>query len=325
MRWRKTGSSAARAAVDAGLRGQRAEPLEAVGDLGDRAEGEPGALVHQRRDRHRPAVADPADDVGVGDPRLLDEDLVELALAGDLDQRLGLDPVLLHVHQEVGEALVLGGVGVGAGDEHAPLGVLGEGGPDLLAGDDPFVAVLDRARLQRGEVGARLRLGEALAPDLLAGEDRLQVALLLRVGAVGDHHRAAHRQAEHVGRARRFQARRLADEDRLLDHRRAAAAVLLRPGDPGPAGGVHLQLPLAAEGHHLLQARFRLGARMVLFDPGADLVAELLLGGREGQVHRPRSIAADWPRSQGLTGCRRPRGRIPWPACSSSRRRLRCC
>ena len=114
------------AAVDAGLGGQRGEPLEAVGDLGDRAEGEPGALVHQRRDRHRPAVADAADDVGVGDPRLLDEDLVELALAGDLDQRPDLDALLLHVHQEVGEALVLGGVGVGAGDEHAPLRVLGE-------------------------------------------------------------------------------------------------------------------------------------------------------------------------------------------------------
>ncbi len=37
---------------------------------------------------------------------------------------------------------------------------------------DPLVAVLDRARLQRGEVGPGVGLGEALAPDLLAGEDR---------------------------------------------------------------------------------------------------------------------------------------------------------
>ena len=308
MRWRKTGSSAARAAVDAGLAGQLAQPLEAVGDLRDRAEGEPGALVHQRRDRHRPAVADAADDVGVGDPRLLDEDLVELALAGDLDQRLGLHPGLLHVHQEVGEALVLGGVGVGAGDEHAPLGVLGEGRPDLLPGDDPFVAVLDRLRLQRGEVGARLRLGEALAPDLLGGEDRLQVALLLLVGAVGDHDRAAHRQAEHVGRARRFLAGRLADEDRLLDQGRAAAAVLLRPGDPGPTGLVQLALPLAAEGHHLLEPGLGLGPGMVLFQPGPDLVAELPLGRREAQVHRSRETTG-WPASRlrsARSGCRCP-------------------
>ena len=39
---------------------------------------------------------------------LLDEELVELGLAGDLAQRAHLDRVLLHVHQEVGEALVLG-------------------------------------------------------------------------------------------------------------------------------------------------------------------------------------------------------------------------
>ena len=276
MRWRKYGSSAAVPPLTRVSAASSAEALEAVGDLRDRAEGEPGALVHQRRDRHRPAVADAADDVRVGDPRLLDEDLVELALAGDLDQRLGFDPLLLHVHQEVGEALVLGGVGVGAGDEHAPLGVLGEGRPDLLPGDDPFVAVLDRLRLQRGEVGARLGLGEALAPDLLGGEDRLQVALLLLVGAVGDDDRAAHRQAEHVGRAGRFLARRLADEDRLLDQRRAAAAVLLRPGDPGPAGLV--QLAAATRGGRPSPPRGRPPAR----GPGwfsssqvADLVAEL--------------------------------------------------
>ena len=210
---------------------------------------------------------------------------------------------------------MLGGVGVGAGDEHAPLRVLGEGRPDLLPGDHPFVAVLDRRRLQRGEVGARLGLGEPLAPDLLAGEDRLQVALLLLLGAVGDHHRPAHRQAEHVGRARRFQARRLADEDRLLDQGRAAAAVLLRPGDPGPAGLVHLALPLAPEGHHLLEARLRLGAGVVLLEPGANLVAELLLGRREASG--PSVAEHTWP-----TGQARPVSAAP-PAASFGRRWIR--
>ena len=164
------------------------------------------------------------------------------------------DPVLLHVHQEVGEALVLGGVGVGAGDEHAPLRELGEGRPDLLPGDDPFVAVLDRAGLQRGEVGAGLGLGEALAPDLLGGEDRLQVALLLLVGAVGDDHRAAHRQAEDVGRAaappgapprrRRSPARsasrrgrRTPSARRSRPSRPRAACAATRGGRPSPRRG----------------------------------------------------------------------------------------
>ena len=183
---------------------------------------------------------------------------------------------------------MLGGVGVGAGDEHAPLRELGEGRPDLLPGDDPFVAVLDRARLQRGEVGAGLGLGEALAPDLLGGEDRLQVALLLLVGAVGDDDRAAHRQAEDVGRARRLQARGLADEDRLLDHRRAAAAVLLRPGDPGPAGLVQLVLPLAAEGDHLVEAALGLG-------PGWFSSSQVRTSSRKASSvgDRVRSIAAE--------------------------------
>ena len=80
------------AAVEPRLGGQLGEPAEAVVDLDDRAEGEPGALVHQRRDRDLPAVADAADDVLVRDPRLLEEELVELALAGDLDQRAHLTP-----------------------------------------------------------------------------------------------------------------------------------------------------------------------------------------------------------------------------------------
>ena len=50
--------------------------------------------------------------------------------------------LLLHVHEEVGQALVLGRVLVGARDEHAPLRVVRERGPDLLAGDDPLAVRL---------------------------------------------------------------------------------------------------------------------------------------------------------------------------------------
>ena len=73
-----------------------------------------------------------ADDVLVGNARLLDEELVELRLIRDLVQRADLHLVLLHVHDEVGQALVLRRVRVGARHEHAPLGLVGEGGPDLL-------------------------------------------------------------------------------------------------------------------------------------------------------------------------------------------------
>ena len=148
-------------------RGLVEELVEQLAQADLEEERQAGALVHERRQRDLPAVADAADDVLVGDPRLLDEELVELGAAGDLAQRPDLDLVLLHVHEEVGQALVLGRLGVGARDEHAPLRVLRAGGPDLLPGDDPVVAVLDRARLQRREVRAGVGLGEALAPDLL--------------------------------------------------------------------------------------------------------------------------------------------------------------
>ena len=105
--------------------------------------------MHQRRDRDRPAVALSPDDVLVGDPRVLDEQLVELRLAGDLAQRAHLHGVLLHVHEEVGEALVLGRIGIGARHQHAPLRILGAARPHLLASDHPLVAALDGARLER--------------------------------------------------------------------------------------------------------------------------------------------------------------------------------
>ena len=62
---------------------------------------------------------------------------------------------------------MLGDVGVGAGEQHAEVGDLAAGRPDLLAVDDPLVAVLDRLGREAGEVGAGAGLAEQLAPGLL--------------------------------------------------------------------------------------------------------------------------------------------------------------
>jgi hypothetical protein len=245
---------------------------------------EPGALVHERRDRDHPAVALAADHVLVGHVGGLDEELVELGLARDLAQRAHVDLVLLHVQQEVGEPLVLGGLGVGAGDQHAPLGLVGEGGPDLLAADPPAAVVPGGPRLQRRQVGPRLGLREPLAPDLLGRQDRLQETLLLLLGPVRDHDRAAHHEAEHVRRSWSLRPRELGAEDRLLDQRGAPAPVLRRPRDARPAVGVQLALPLALELEHgLIAARRRPG--VIALEPGAKLVAKRLLLRTECQVH----------------------------------------
>ena len=93
-----------------------------------------------------------------------------------------VDAGLVHVDGEVGDALVLGHVGVGAGDEHAEVGDLAARGPHLLTVDDPLVAVAARPCVETGEVGAGAGLAEELAPRLLAGDDvaHVPVDLLLR-------------------------------------------------------------------------------------------------------------------------------------------------
>jgi hypothetical protein len=161
---------------------------------------------------------------------------------------------------------------------------MGERCPHLLARHHPLVAVADGAGLQRRKVRARVGLREPLAPDLVGGQDRRQVAVLLLLGPVRDHHRAAHCQPEDVGHLGSLGADDLLVEDRLLDERRAASAVLLGPGEPRPPGLEQLPLPLAAEGEGGLVA-IGLAAGMVLGEPGAQLVAEGLLLGGKTEIH----------------------------------------
>ena len=107
-----------------------------------------------------------------GTTRAVEEHLVEVDLAGDVAQRPHLDAGLVQVDEEVGDALALRDVGVGAGQQHAEVGEVRPRGPHLLAGDDPLVAVALGVGGERREVGARARLAEQLAPHLLVAHDR---------------------------------------------------------------------------------------------------------------------------------------------------------
>src|SRR5205823_3260198 len=98
---------------------------------------------------------------------------------------------------------------------------------------------------------------------------------------------------------------------RLLDQRGAAAAVLLRPRQPGVARVGQLSLPVLAELERRLVAG-RLGAGMVLVEPAAQLVAKGLLLRRQRQVHG-RAHATGRPnrplpevRARRLDGCGSP-------------------
>ncbi len=49
--------------------------------------------------------------------------------------RTSIRPRLVHLQQQERQSVVAGGAGVGAGEDEAEVGVQGERGPDLLAGD----------------------------------------------------------------------------------------------------------------------------------------------------------------------------------------------
>src|SRR5262249_31848522 len=134
--------------------------------------------------------------------------------------------------------------------------------PDLLTGHVERVAAQLGAGPARREIRAGVRLREALAPDLVAGEDAAQKALLLRFGAVVDERRSDQPRADaDVDHVRRPQRGVLLGEDELLDRRRAAPAVFPGPVEPGPPALEQAPLPLARE-------RDLLGRLLGLLDPG---------------------------------------------------------
>ncbi len=255
---------------------------EAVGVVAHALAAEPDrdALEHQRGQRRAPAVADAADDrVGV-DRDVVEEDLVELGLAGDLAQPAHGHALGVHRHDEHRQALVLGHVGVGAREQQAVGGELRVGRPHLLPGELPAaVVLLARARLHGGQVRAGGGLGEQLAPDLVAVQHRAEVARLLLVGPVRDDRRAEHAHADRVEDARHFGLGDLLVADDLLDRTEALPAELLRPGHAGQPALGELALPGAPGGDYLRLVLDRVRAAhdrrfgLVLIEPSAYLGA----------------------------------------------------
>jgi hypothetical protein len=130
----------------------------------------------------------------------------------------------------------------GAGEQDRVCCQLGPAGPDLLALDAPPAVHLGGGGAQRGQLRARLRLGEQLAPDLLAGEDRSKVPLLLVGGAELDDRGPGEVLADDVEPLGGIGPIEFLVEDRTQLGVRAAAAVLLRPGQPGIPGVVEQPL-----------------------------------------------------------------------------------
>ena len=121
---------------------------------------------------------------------------------------------------------------------------MGERGPDLLAVDDPLVAVAHRPGRQPGDVGAGAGLAEHLAPDLLVGRQRPQQAPPLLVGPPRDDRGPAHPDADDVeGPWHAIAVEHLVDDLGQPGRERQPGAVLLRTRRRGVAGLTEADAP----------------------------------------------------------------------------------
>ena len=194
-----------------------------------------------------PAVVHAAHDVVLRSLGVGEEDLTELGGAIGLGDATHLDTRLLHRHEDVRDAGVLGGVGIGAGEQEAVVGVVTLGRPHLLAVDDPLIAVEHGRRLDRREVGAGIRLREPLAPPRLSLQDAREELLLLLFAPPLQERRSDERVTEEVAAHRRLGAGELFGERDALHRGEALAAVLRGPGGADPAALEQLLRPVGVE------------------------------------------------------------------------------
>jgi len=175
--------------------------------------------------------------------RAAEEDFVEFGAARHLLDRAHFDGGVLHVDPEHGEALVLRHIRIGADEQDAVVAEMGAGRPDLLAVDDPVVAILLGFRAQARDVGTAGGLGEELAPDLVAAHGGTDETLLRLIRAPGHDGRDAHAEPDGEDAAGDGVFRFFLTVDNVVDGGAATAAPLLRPGDAGVTGIGLLRLP----------------------------------------------------------------------------------
>src|SRR5215469_6422331 len=142
----------------------------------------------------------------------------------------------MHVDNEHADPAVLRLARIGPGQHRSVVAVLSPRRPHLLSAENPLIAVPDSSGLQAGNVGSGARLGEQLAPDLLAPQHRRQISLLLLLRAHLENRVSWHADADEEGPVRQVVVARLLAPDDLLHAGQPLAAVLLWPGDPGETG-----------------------------------------------------------------------------------------
>src|SRR5713226_4476813 len=270
----------------------RLRHLLANGDVGAGAAvaGQSAALEPEDRHGDLPARGRFAHDVTVFHHRARQKYLAELTAACHLPDPPHFDTRLVHVDQEEGDAFVRLGLGVAAREQEALVGVVPATRPGLLTVEDPVPIVPFRPGAQTRQVTARVGLAEALAEVQVAGEDLLDVGVLLPLRSVdeqGGREEAHAEPSQDDGRSRLLH---LLLVNGLHDRGRLATARLLGPGELQPAGFVKAALPLTLEIGLLVLSKPPHSAvaplcREVAIEPVADLEPEGFLVSREAQIH----------------------------------------
>ena len=194
-----------------------------------------------RRPPSRPIIAmrkpSPSAADAVGDRHA---DLVEIDLGGRLRMPaellfLGAEADALHVlfDDQAGDAL--GPVLAGADHGHVDFILAAAGDERLGAGDDIMVAVEHRLGLERGGVGARRRLGQAIAADPLHRDHRRQIFLLHLGRAEAVDHPARHIVDRDEGAGRRAAVGHRLHDQRRFEPPEADAARFLADVDRAEA------------------------------------------------------------------------------------------
>ena len=140
------------------------------------------------------------------------------------------------------------------------------------------VTVAIRSGETASQIGPARGLGQELHPQLLATQDRRQVARLLFVRAELDQRGGEDAERRHVERERHVVGRRLLRERALILDGQAEPAVLDREADPGEAALPELRLQAALDVAALVAAVVPAGAdrRHVGGEPRACPLAEVV-------------------------------------------------
>ena len=170
---------------------------------------------------------------------------------------------------------MLGGIGIGAGDQDAHVADVGTRRPDLRPVDHVLVAVTHSPGGEVGEIRTGVGFGEELTPDVLVGEDPIEVAGLLLLGTAEQDRRSGP-----------------ADPDGVRRHLPSTGTLHLQPGelllDDDLVDRVGADPPRLGPVRHDIAGLVQFGLRWfgVFVTPRPDGEAPRVVVGRKVEVHQ---------------------------------------